>query len=103
MEASSAAKREYGGKGRWVKYQARLGCWISLFYGPFSLCAHFETYEPFISLIFKIFSGRGKPRILNQWIRRHDCIQTNTQFHYHPYKILADKMRTNSQLFYQPH
>jgi hypothetical protein len=23
----------------------------------------FETYEPFISLIFNFFSGRGKPRI----------------------------------------
>jgi hypothetical protein len=22
---------------------------------------------------FQIFSGRGKPRILNQWIRGHDC------------------------------
>jgi hypothetical protein len=30
---------------------------------PFSLGARFETYEPFISLIFQIFSGRGKPRI----------------------------------------
>jgi hypothetical protein len=28
-------------------------------------CA-FETYEPFISLIFIFFSGRGKPRILDR-------------------------------------
>jgi hypothetical protein len=62
MEASSAGKREYGGKERWVKYWARLGCWISPCYGPFSLAARFETYEPFNYLIFKS-SGRGKPRI----------------------------------------
>jgi hypothetical protein len=29
----------------------------------FSLGTRFETYEPFISLIFQFFSGRGKPRI----------------------------------------
>jgi hypothetical protein len=34
----------------------------------------FETYEPFISLIFHFFSGSGKQRILNQWIRGHDCV-----------------------------
>jgi hypothetical protein len=39
----------------------------------------FETYEPFISLIFNIFfgggeGGRGKPRIVDQWMRGHDCI-----------------------------
>jgi hypothetical protein len=38
----------------------------------------FENYELFISLIFKNFSGRGKPRItetgiVNQHIRGHDC------------------------------
>jgi hypothetical protein len=43
-------------------------------YGPFSLGARFETYEPFISLVFPIFfSDRGKPRILSKWIRGHDC------------------------------
>jgi hypothetical protein len=55
MEASFAGKREYGGKGRWVKFWARLGCWISSCYGPFSLGARFETYEQFISLIFNFF------------------------------------------------
>jgi hypothetical protein len=46
------------------QYWVRLGCWISPCYGPFSLGARFETYEPFISLIFQfIFSGRGKPWI----------------------------------------
>jgi hypothetical protein len=40
-----------------------LGCWISPCYGPFSLGVHFETYEPFISLIFKFFSGHGKLHI----------------------------------------
>jgi hypothetical protein len=39
----------------------------------------FETCEMFISLILQFFSGRGKPRILNQrildqWIRGYDCI-----------------------------
>jgi hypothetical protein len=37
------------------KYWARLGCWISPCYGLFSLGARFETYEPFISLIFNFF------------------------------------------------
>jgi hypothetical protein len=36
---------------------ARLGCWISPRYGPFSLGARFETYEPFIYLIFQFFGG----------------------------------------------
>jgi len=31
--------------------------WISLCYGPFLLGARFETYEPFISLIFQILLG----------------------------------------------
>jgi hypothetical protein len=50
-------KREYGGKEKSVKYWATLGCWISPCYGPFSLGARFETYEPFISLIFTFFFG----------------------------------------------
>jgi uncharacterized protein YneF (UPF0154 family) len=36
---------------------ARLGCWISPRDGPFSLGMHLETYEPFISLIFKFLFG----------------------------------------------
>jgi hypothetical protein len=60
MVASSAGKREYGDKEGWVQYWVRLGCWISPCYGPFSLGARFETCEPFISLIFNFFSGRGK-------------------------------------------
>jgi hypothetical protein len=32
-------------------------------YIPFSFGAHFETYEPFISLVFQFFSGGGKPPI----------------------------------------
>ena len=64
MEASYAGKGGYGDKGRWVKYWVSLGCWISPCYCPFSLGAHFETYEPFISLFFQFFfSGRGKPLI----------------------------------------
>jgi hypothetical protein len=67
MEVSSAGKREYGVKGRWVKYWACFGRWFSPCYGPFSLGARFENYEPFVSLI-NFFSNRGKPWILNQWI-----------------------------------
>jgi hypothetical protein len=63
MEASSAGKREYGGIGRRVKYWAHLGCWIWPCYSPFSFGAQFETYELFISLISKFFSGRSKLRI----------------------------------------
>jgi hypothetical protein len=55
MAAISAGKREYGGKGRRVSYWARLGCWISQCYGPFSLGGRFDTNEEFISLIFKFF------------------------------------------------
>jgi hypothetical protein len=32
-----------------------LGCWIAPCYGPVSLGARFETYEPFISLISQFF------------------------------------------------
>jgi len=46
MVASSAGKRGYRDKGRWVKCWVHLGCWISPCYGPFSLGARFETYEP---------------------------------------------------------
>jgi hypothetical protein len=53
MKASSAGKRKYGVKGRLAKYWARLGCWISPCYGPFSLGGRSEIYEHFISLIFK--------------------------------------------------
>jgi hypothetical protein len=63
MEASSAGKCEYGGKRRRVKYWACLGCWISPSYGPSSLGMRFETYEPFISLIFQFFLGRSKLRM----------------------------------------
>jgi hypothetical protein len=41
---------------------------------PFSLGAYFETYEPFISLTFKFFSGHGKLRVMNQRIQGHGCI-----------------------------
>jgi hypothetical protein len=41
----------------------RLGCWISPCYGPFSLGARFETYEPFIYLIFNFLSGGGKQQV----------------------------------------
>jgi hypothetical protein len=47
-----------------------------------SPCVHFETYEPFICLIFKfIFSGRGKPQetatVDNESANtRYTCINT---------------------------
>jgi hypothetical protein len=80
MVARSAGKRGYGEK-RKVKYWARLGCWFSPCYGPFSLGARFETYETFIYLNFDFWEGRGKPRILNQWIRGHDCIESCQNSH----------------------
>jgi hypothetical protein len=55
IEASSAGKCEYGGKGTGVKYWARLGCWTSPCYGPFSFGARLEVYEMFISLVFETF------------------------------------------------
>ena len=42
----------------------------------------FETYEPFISLIFQIFiSGRDQPRIQNPRIQRSTCIQNPITTH----------------------
>jgi hypothetical protein len=54
-----------------------LGCWISPFYGPFPLGMDFETYEPFIYLIFNFILGCGKPWILNQQIWGHTCISVS--------------------------
>jgi hypothetical protein len=42
---------------------ARLGRWIPLCYGPFSLGTRFETYETFHLFNFQFFSGRVKSRI----------------------------------------
>jgi hypothetical protein len=69
----------------WVRGQRKMSQVLGVFglldftcYGPFALGARFETYETFISLIFLIFFlGRGKPRILNQWIRGHNCTASN--------------------------
>jgi hypothetical protein len=55
MEASSAGKREYWDKGRRVQYWARLGCWFLQCNGLLSLGGRFETYEAFISLVYKFF------------------------------------------------
>jgi hypothetical protein len=57
-----------------------LGYWISPCYDPFLLGVRFETYEPFISLIFQFVSGRGKPWIPNQRIWGHDCILQSSVF-----------------------
>jgi hypothetical protein len=48
---STGAKEDDSSTGR---------VWAGVFHhvnGPFSLGAHFETYEPFISLIFEVFVG----------------------------------------------
>jgi hypothetical protein len=64
MVASTAGKREYGGKERCVKYRASLGGWISECYGSFSLGGRFEIYESLIALSFQyFFLCCGKPRV----------------------------------------
>jgi hypothetical protein len=56
---SRGAKEDESSTGRvWD-----LGCWISPCYGLFSLGRHFETYETFIYLIFKFFSGHSELQI----------------------------------------
>jgi hypothetical protein len=65
MEASSAGKREYGRKGRRVKYWARLNYWISPCYGPFSLGVLKLTKLLFKLFNFPLFSGRSE-RWLNE-------------------------------------
>jgi hypothetical protein len=49
-------------------------------------------YEPFISLIFQIFLGRGKPRILNLWIRGSASIAS-------AFKVKAFRMKSQSEFF----
>jgi hypothetical protein len=78
------------------KYWERLGCWISPCYGPFSLGARFEAYKLFISLIFKFFSGRGKPRTLDQRIRGHDSDGTTAT---HPTR-LASSNKLHIRIFH---
>jgi hypothetical protein len=89
----------------WILGQRKMGQLLGAFglldlpcYGPFSLGARFETYGPVVSLILRFFllrslfffnfpnyfSGRGKPRILNQWVRGHDCIHV-LYFHRRPH------------------
>jgi hypothetical protein len=46
---------------------------------PFSLGARFEAYDTFLYLIFKFFSGRDKPWILNQLVRWHECAKKETR------------------------
>jgi hypothetical protein len=46
-------------------------------YGPFSLGARFETYEPYISLIFKFLGGRSKPQII-------ETVDTGAQLYFLP-------------------
>jgi hypothetical protein len=50
--------------------------------------ARFEAYEPFISLIFHFWGAAVnrrylKPRILNQWLRGHDCAYFHRQYLLH--------------------
>jgi hypothetical protein len=57
------------------------GCWISPCYDPFSLGAHFKTYEPIISLIFPFFSDGGKPRITET--ADTELVDTGAQLYLH--------------------
>ena len=63
LEAESlqvCGKRDYGDKGRWVKYLARLGRWISPCYSPFSLGAPFLKLWTvyFFNFLFFFFGPR---------------------------------------------
>jgi hypothetical protein len=69
------------GKGTWVKYWARLSCWVSSCYGPFSVVPYFETCEPYIPLIFNFCSGLGKPQTVNHWIRSKTAIFSASFLH----------------------
>jgi hypothetical protein len=55
MEANSAGKREYGGQRKMSQLLDAFGLLDSPYYGPFSLGARFETYEPFTSSILNFF------------------------------------------------
>jgi hypothetical protein len=48
---------QYGGQGSWVKYWARVGCWISPYYGPFSLGARFGNLRTVYLFNFPNFFG----------------------------------------------
>jgi hypothetical protein len=93
MEASSTEKRWYGGRGRRVRW-ARLGCWISQCFDPFSLGALFETYEPFIALVFKFFSGRGKPRITET--TDTESVDTVARLYYKRFCALVQKLQLSA-------
>jgi hypothetical protein len=60
-------------------YWARLGCWISPCYDPFSLDARFETYETFIYLTLNllmsyIYGAPSKARNLTSYIYGRDFL-----------------------------
>jgi hypothetical protein len=74
MGAIFAVKFGYGDEGRGVNKSARLGCWVSPCYGPFSPVGRLETYEKFI--FFDFFFGRSEARMLNyrMWWLASICI-----------------------------
>ena len=58
-----AGKRGYGNKGRWVKYWARLGCWISPVTARSRLARVLKLMNRYFFNFPIFFSGRGNPRI----------------------------------------
>jgi hypothetical protein len=62
-----------------------LGSWISPCYGPFSLGGRFETYEPFISVIFRFFPGCGEPWVTET--ARTESTDMGTQLHSYSFVI----------------
>jgi hypothetical protein len=57
----------------------QLGCWISACYGLLLLGTCFETYEPFISLIFRFSSAHGKLQITET--EDNESADTGEQLH----------------------
>jgi hypothetical protein len=73
MLASSAGKREYGDKERWVKYWARWGLLdFTLLRPVLAWRAFWNLWTVYLFNFQFFFSGYGKPRLLNQWIWGHD-------------------------------
>ena len=80
MEASYAGKRL--GKGTKEDESSTGRVWAAGFHNVTarSRLGRFLKLMNFISLFFHFWGGCGKPRILNQWIRGHDCtcVPTNS-------------------------
>jgi hypothetical protein len=63
------------------------------------LGARFENYEPFISLIFQIFGGRGKPRIWGPPV----CVCIYIYIYIHTYKFSSYLAVDTISLRYRKH